>query len=836
MDQSPRGRIEIGALVDKGCCAMRVADGPYECAWSYRCGGAVISVSATPNCSLVAAASVDCKLYLLDGGGMCLWEQLLDDEGWAVDMSADGGYIAVGTACKKPADGTVLVYDRKGQEIWRYRIHSPVWGVSLSRRGDVLAVTSWNNVAYRFDRTNGGYQLKYQKAIGHAGLYGVSLSESGTHCLISSYEDGLLLLDNSWTVTGKIPTSDGLYGARLSWDASVAVAGCRSGRFLMISDLSTPVSKLSRQLCSRPICGVSMSRDGNLLALGSFDQSAHVVSAKGRVLWTFPTDGEVWSTAMSADGSAIVLGSGDQNVYFVRNRCGSAALAEIEEAEARVENMPDHQLEARLDDTVFLYLRYGLIRYGSVRLRKLAGSRKTLAMEKLAELLRADVQAHPTHYDSHYLLANTLSEAGEWIPAVHHFQEAAKDAVLHLSALNAGGRCFSELGLESAALSCFRRATVQDLDRRSKAVIYNLARSYEDSGAWQEAAAHYELLLAWDASYRNAWERRQGLSKASASTTSTMRQDRGIDYTGLTVSLLGPEIPRVNEVADSLLPILEARARELFVGLGDRQKLYEAIDVFAASIEQYPGYYGLDYDTVAYAKWDYLLPEDQIKKAIEMIHLLAILGDKPWIKRALDIGTATGRYPITLARMGIESIGIDRETDAVMYVRGKKVIPKGAYFAVGDASRLPLVPASVDLITCMMGTACHFAAEHRERIFLEFLATLRPRGLLVVSTWDVQCEHLSFLSMYSQSQREAMRRNSLTQTEFCAFLSQLKLEVLDVKPFILLPDVLSYELGFYRTSLDDIRKVVEIDLAARGIFPNAHGQMYMVTAQKEDAY
>src|SRR5215212_4500922 len=91
--------------------------------WQFRCDDAVISIAATANCSTIAATTVGKSLYLLNSEGTELWRKTsLDHEGWSTAVSADGTTIAVGTACKNPADGTVYVYNSQGDQLLAYVI------------------------------------------------------------------------------------------------------------------------------------------------------------------------------------------------------------------------------------------------------------------------------------------------------------------------------------------------------------------------------------------------------------------------------------------------------------------------------------------------------------------------------------------------------------------------------------------------------------------------------------------------------------------------------------------------------------------------------------------
>nr|WP_094607898.1 class I SAM-dependent methyltransferase [Sporomusa acidovorans]OZC22135.1 demethylmenaquinone methyltransferase [Sporomusa acidovorans DSM 3132] len=145
----------------------------------------------------------------------------------------------------------------------------------------------------------------------------------------------------------------------------------------------------------------------------------------------------------------------------------------------------------------------------------------------------------------------------------------------------------------------------------------------------------------------------------------------------------------------------------------------------------------LNYNTRSYLKYDHLPPEDEIKKKLEMANILRILDDYKQIKLALDIGAATGRYPMMLKTKGIETIGIDKEYDAMMYAQKKKTDSEFPFFSVSDAIELPFHQNVFDLITCMMGTFAHFNSKSQPDICKEIVRVLKPGGLFILSTWDI---------------------------------------------------------------------------------------------------
>lgn len=828
----------MSGVIPKGLSEVGDDELPYQLIWSFPSKGAIISVATTDDCSLIAIASVDKKITLLDSYGKEVWSKELENEVWSIDFSKNGNYIVAGTANKNPADGSLYVYDREGNKIWSYNIGSPVWGVSLSEDGSVLAVTSWNNKAYRFLKTKNGYNLDKSNLLGKYGLYGVSLSNDGTICVIAAYDEGIIVLDSSWSIIKKIKgkAKTGLYKVQLSEDKKSVVVGCRDGYCLFIPDIKEkePQLILSNQFSQRPVCGVSISFDTNVIALGSFDGSLYLTSQKWQCFWKFKTGGEIWGTTMSYDGSLILICSGDGNVYLLKNTYCSAVIEEIEAFESSLVNLKGKELKKGLENIIELYIHYGLVEYGIERIKQISSLKLSdnLTDYIIITLIDKYIQRNPTNYKLHFKLANYFNKIDNKHDAIKHYQIASQDPRLTYSALNFEGEMFLKLKFESAARSCFRRAIRQILDYDSKIILYDLARSYEDYELWEEAANLYEILVSWDASFSNSWERLHNIKNK------TQKEPR-IDYTGVTVNLLGVDAPREKNVDKKLSHIIESREKELTI---DKKEL-STLSTIMENIREKGDLSvigkhckSLEYDEIAYLKYDYLPAEDEIKKQFEMVYELSILQKNSWIKNSLDIGAATGRHPTILAKRGIHSIGIDKEPQAMRYAKKikEKHISETDYphFFIGDANNLPFQDNSFDLITCMMGTFAHFPSTDRENILKEINRTLHPEGLLLISTWDIECEHVSYLSIYEQSEKDLIKNNSLSKHEMKVFLERQGFTILKDIPFILLPNVITYELNVEKLTVEDIKRAIAVDLAAHSIYPDMHGEMYMIGSKK----
>ncbi|WP_437923528.1 methyltransferase domain-containing protein [Sorangium sp. So ce291] len=808
-------------------------DSSYTEVWSRNLDSPVICVSATPNASLVAAASTDRTVALFSDTGEPRWRRSLDNEAWAVAISADGARIAVGTAAKHPASGTVFVLDRAGQELWRHALDAPVWSVSLSDDGERLVVGSWDGCAYLFQEANGSFGEVARVKLGEAGVYGVSISGDGQRILAAAYDRSVTLFDGNMSVVDSHGCPTGTYHAALSRDAAWGVVGLRDGRAMMLR-LGHPRAVTRAEVVSqRPICGAAVSSKGTA-ALGCFDGRAYITNREGRLLWSLYTDGEVWSTSLSSDASLVVVGSGDGTLRVVKNHANDAAVDELLALEGRVERAGGGGESLSCAATaVAAFRKYGLVDYAVRRLKDWAPLLGDKASADLAlQVLREDTAAYPAHRRSHFLLASIYQEQQDWRRAALHYIWAGQDDQLRLQSLTRAGEAFSKAGLEAAAKSSFRRAREQQITEEARRTLYSLARAHEDNGQPAEARKYYEVLFTFNPGYRDIFARLERLDAAPPAPGPRGEPSKADWYDGLLLGLLGPDVPRMVDVDPSLQPILHARSRELAVTAKERRRILNVITEHALENVDPSRRAGLEYDVAAYMRYDRSVPEDEAKKSLELVHVLDNVGRYGPFKRSLDIGAATGRYPTILAGMGIEAFGLDVEPEAVEYARRKRGNARNPDYRVGDARSLPFDNAQFDLITCMMGTAAHFPAAELEIVLAEVRRCLRPGGVFILSTWDIECPHLSFLSIYSHAQMEEMRRNSPTRREIAGLVRNQGLAVEEVRPIGLMPEALTYELDLQRFGPNQIGQLVDVELAFRAVFPESHGQMVMVVSRK----
>ena len=814
---------------------------PYAVQFIVDIGHSVISVACTPNFSLIVAGAVDRQLYGLGPDGAKKWERRLDHEVWSTAVSADGNRIAAGTANKKPASGTVFVFDSKGEILFKDQIGSPVWGVALSADGSILAASGWNGKLYLYSEDDGNWRRVGEKEIGTAGAYGVTVSDDAAVVAAVAYSRALYFFNPKLEQVAEVPSDEFGYRTRITANSYTAITGMRNGA-VRLDERKGHKRSRTKKLSQRPICGVGITPTAKLCAAGGFDGHVHVLTGALDVLWSYRTEGEVWAVDMSYDGRFLCAASGDGKIYAIENYVTDAALEEIILLEANIGR--DLKFQEKSDLLTLLtdhYLRYGLIRYGLARIGYWQESRRIdegLAIPCSVELLEKAIEIEPRNSQAQYELAQYYERANDNWRAGLTYSTAANDLNLRQRAFLAAARCFAKSGHHAAAGSCFRRAREQNLHEDDLRILYNLARSLEDVANFEEAKLYYDILLAWDPRYRDVARRSLAIDRGDHENT---RSGRGeADYTGLTVNLLTPDTPRYNDVDTSLHEVVRARAKELHVSEEERKQ-------FKGVLKKYYGNQNgirektrneLGYNVESYIKYDFLLPEDEIKKELERVNTLALLEGKA-IRRSLDVGAATGRWPRTFASQGIEAYGVDIEAKAIEYAQQKLTKEERErgfpILTVGNGLKLDFGYDNFCLVTCMMGTFSHLLKRDHETFFHEMRRVIRPNGYLLISTWDIECRHQTYLSMYTLTEKQMIDDNSLTQSQLVRTGTHAGFELASVVPICLVPDVFSFELGIKELHAEALNQMLSIDLAARSNFPEMHGQMFLTLFRKPDA-
>ena len=502
-------------------------------------------------------------------------------------------------------------------------------------------------------------------------------------------------------------------------------------------------------------------------------------------------DGTVTAVATAWDGAVVVAGTEEGTVYGLRPPLTEAGAMTLLDKEQDLMRSPDATTAGR---AAHLYLDTGSACFAVRRMRRLE-HRGALPSESVdpavarialqhGRVLRRDPRAA-------FEAGRALAATGEHRAAVGLLQPAAADPRFRSRALYTAGECFRRLGADSAAAIAHEQAALSGPGEDEKRVLYDLARALQEQDRHAEAVDRFESLLAWDATYEDAWQRYEhSRNRAGPAASAAGRRSR---------SPAGS--------AAALVRDLEARGL-----LGRTDSRIEA------------------YDATFYVQFDHTGVHDSAKKRLEMVQLLTAVGDTGAVATSLDVGSGTLRYPQVLDRFGVRSYGIDLSDAGIRACVDDRWAGR---FAVADGTAMPFRDGSFDLVTCMMGTVNHLSAAQRERFLAESFRTLRPGGLLVVSAWDPACRFQTFLSFYSPGEMTQLREQLTEPKVLRAECTAAGFSEVRTTPFCTFPDWLATGADASGTSgADRLAWLADLDRDRVAGDPATVGQMFLLSARR----
>jgi len=803
----------------------------FSLSWERVLPGPVISVATTPTFSMLVAGCVDRRIYTFDHKRSDGWSKALDHEVWSVACTRDGDCVAAGTADKKPSRGTVHILSQNGNELLTHRTDAPIWSLSFSEDGLWLAAGSWLSNCIVFRRESGIWRHWRTYSVPGAGTYGSILLDNEGSIAAVGYGAGIVQLSPSQP--GDRVINDELVGYNICHAPTSRrlYAGARNGQVIRI-DSDASIQRVTVPNASRAVCGVATVHDGALLFTGSFDGHFRALSPSGELFWEKDCTGEVWSVSCSPNGGKIALGCGDGRVIVLSSSLTSDTLAELDAYKRSLAARQSGDTGSRFRRALSFLSSVGLFHYALRLFNELLTLNRLepILYESLIDELYTLVPSSHQHLPAiAFEVANLARQKADHWKSATYYLKSSRDPSLRLRALTEAANEFLAADHPAAAIACFRRAREPVLTNDDLRIIYVLARSFEDIGQEKIARDHLDTIMVQNPDYRDVAQRLQRLRRNIGTDVPK------IDYTGLTVNLLGPDAPSL-DVDPRLTNVVRARSAELNVTSMERNEYISVInDLYDKKIlaEQATAA-EVEYDRDAYVKYDHLLPEDDVKKKLEAINLVALTRRVPSARTSLDIGTATGRYPALFTNLGYTACGIDKAPNAIDYCRSKFTGQSHPEFSEGDVREIQFAENTFDIVTCMMGTFFHIPGEDHARSLMEMLRVCKPRGMVAISTWDLECPHLTFLSMYSVKEKELIARNARSVTEMLRMFHESGFERSAIVRFGLVPDTISYDLGIDNLGIDGVKRLLEIDIAARTAVPSKHGQMFIVYGFKAD--
>lgn len=254
------------------------------------------------------------------------WTYSVDSNVVDIIVSGNGLTTVFGTS-----NNTIYSIDSEGDFMWNYHFtnsdSSPDYyrltGVAISDNGNTIAAITRSSEARAFG-DNGGLlwtdsQVEYDETI--------SISDDGA--LISfgiqyggNWNRHLVLYNREGTKLWENGEHSVITLVEMSGDGHTIITGEYFGTDYYLTSSNRQGSLLwTKSDYSEPIHSISVSDDGNTIAIGCDDDRVYVYDSDGNQLWSYSTiDGNEVYVSVSDDGSTIAIGSNDQKVVvFSRN-------------------------------------------------------------------------------------------------------------------------------------------------------------------------------------------------------------------------------------------------------------------------------------------------------------------------------------------------------------------------------------------------------------------------------------------------------------------------------------------------------------------------------------
>jgi WD40 repeat protein/transcriptional regulator with XRE-family HTH domain len=237
----------------------------------------------------------------------------------AVALSADGAYLAAGTAT-----GDVCLW-RVADRTLLATLEGRAGGahcVALSADGHLVVSGSFDGTVRLWERERGRSLATLQ---GHRGaVWGVALSADGALAASGGFDGDIRLWE---AASGRLRSTlrghnGGIWSVALSADGRLAASGGYDGT-VRLWDAATGRALASLPGHSGGVRGVALSGDGQLVASGGFDGTVRVWDGRGGSLTTLQGhSGGVRAVTLSADGRLIASGGFDGTVRVWETESG----------------------------------------------------------------------------------------------------------------------------------------------------------------------------------------------------------------------------------------------------------------------------------------------------------------------------------------------------------------------------------------------------------------------------------------------------------------------------------------------------------------------------------
>ncbi len=302
--------------------------------WNYRAPDILYNVSISKDGKRVAASSRDGSIYLFNGKGNLLNKYRIGHDITAISLSGNGLYLVA-----KSRD-LFYLFGEDLKFLGKYKMKDWIEDICLSEEGEFIACASRDN--YLYSLNNKGEILWKYRLLNRPKA--VAIDASGQFVAVGS-KGYIYFLDGQGRLVSKYETDEEIKSIALS-DSGENIIGASQN---WLYSLSKDGKLLWEKLIEDGVKTVSLSGDGKYVSLGSVIGNVYLLNQRGELLWKYGTGNCIWGVALTRDGEYLAVAPWDSYVYFLETKRPKQIFPLLE---AHLSRAYDYLNKGQFDDAI----------------------------------------------------------------------------------------------------------------------------------------------------------------------------------------------------------------------------------------------------------------------------------------------------------------------------------------------------------------------------------------------------------------------------------------------------------------------------------------------------
>lgn len=302
--------------------------------WNYRAPDIIYNVSISKDGQRVAASSRDGSIYLFDGKGNLLNKYIIGHDITAISLSGNGLYLVA-----KSRD-LFYLFGKELKFLGKYKMKDWIEDICLSEEGEFIACASRDNYLYLLN--NKGEILWKYKLLNRPKA--VAIDASGQFVAVGS-KGYISFLDGQGRLVSKYETDEEIKSIVLSDSGENIIGASQNWLYFLSKDGKL----LWKKLIEDGVKAISLSGDGKYVSLGSVTGNVYLLNQSGELLWKYGIGNCVWGLALTRNGEYLAVSPWDSYVYFLETKKPKQLLPLIE---AHLSRGYDYLNKGQFDDAI----------------------------------------------------------------------------------------------------------------------------------------------------------------------------------------------------------------------------------------------------------------------------------------------------------------------------------------------------------------------------------------------------------------------------------------------------------------------------------------------------